>query len=65
VLDWLRGKGITGLGQSSWGPTGFAFVSTESEGKELLDEAEARHSQPGLSFILAQGHNQGATIETD
>lgn len=65
VLDWLRGEGITGLGQTSWGPTGFAFVSSESEGKALLDEAGTRHSQPGLSFILAQGHNQGATIETD
>jgi beta-RFAP synthase len=65
VLNWLRGKGIAGLGQSSWGPTGFAFVASEAEGKDLLDEAEARHSQPGLSFILAQGHNEGAKIETD
>ena len=65
VLDWLRDNGIAGLGQSSWGPTGFAFVASEAEGKVVLDEAEARHSQPGLSFILVQGRNEGARIETD
>jgi beta-ribofuranosylaminobenzene 5'-phosphate synthase len=64
VLDWLRSKGLTGLGQSSWGPTGFAFASSEAEGSALLQEAQARHSRPGLSFSLAQGNNEGAKIET-
>jgi len=64
VLDWLRSKGLTGLGQSSWGPTGFAFASSEAEGGALLQEAQARHSRPGLSFSLAQGNNEGAKIET-
>jgi beta-ribofuranosylaminobenzene 5'-phosphate synthase len=65
VLDWLRGKGLTGLGQSSWGPTGFAFVASEPDGKALLEEAQGRHRQPGLSFALARGNNEGAKIETD
>jgi beta-ribofuranosylaminobenzene 5'-phosphate synthase len=64
VLDWLREKGITGLGQSSWGPTGFAFAASEEEGKALLEEARARTRQPGLSFTLSQGRNEGAKIET-
>jgi beta-ribofuranosylaminobenzene 5'-phosphate synthase len=64
VLDWLRSKGLTGLGQSSWGPTGFAFASSEAQGSALLQEAQARHSRPGLSFSLAQGNNEGAKIET-
>jgi beta-ribofuranosylaminobenzene 5'-phosphate synthase len=63
VLDWLRSKGLAGLGQSSWGPTGFAFASSEVEGSALLQEAQARHSRPGLSFSLAQGNNEGAKIE--
>jgi beta-ribofuranosylaminobenzene 5'-phosphate synthase len=65
VLNWLRGKDLTGFGQSSWGPTGFAFVSSEAEGKALLEEAQARHQEPGLSFALARGNNEGAKIETD
>ena len=64
VLDWLRSKGLTGLGQSSWGPTGFAFAPSEAEGSALLQEAQARHSRPGLGFSLAQGNNEGAKIET-
>jgi beta-ribofuranosylaminobenzene 5'-phosphate synthase len=64
VLDWLRAKGVTGLGQSSWGPTGFAFAASEAEGKALLDEAQAHSSRPGLRFTLAQGRNEGAKIET-
>jgi beta-ribofuranosylaminobenzene 5'-phosphate synthase len=64
VLDWLREKGITGLGQSSWGPTGFAFAASEAEGKALLEEARSRSSQPGLSFVLTQGRIEGAKIET-
>jgi len=64
VLDWLRSKDLTGLGQSSWGPTGFAFASSEAEGSALLQEAQARHSRPGLSFSLAQGNNGGAKVET-
>ena len=64
VLDWLRGEGLTGIGQSSWGPTGFAFVPSHAEGEVLLNAARARSHRPGLSFELAQGRNEGAKIET-
>ncbi len=64
ALDWLRAEGITGLGQSSWGPTGFAFVATAQEGQALLDRLRARFPHPGLSFTLAHGRNDSAIIET-
>ena len=64
VLDWLRGEGLTGIGQSSWGPTGFAFVPSHAEGEVLLNAMRARSHRPGLSFELAQGRNEGAKIET-
>jgi beta-RFAP synthase len=64
MVDWLRGQGLTGLGQSSWGPTGFAFVASEAEGIALLDRLRAQISHPALSFDLAQGRNEGAKIET-
>jgi beta-ribofuranosylaminobenzene 5'-phosphate synthase len=64
ALAWLRGQGVSGLGQSSWGPTGFAFAASEAGGQALLKglRAEVRHR--GLSFELAQGRNEGAKIET-
>lgn len=64
ALAWLRSEGIVGLGQSSWGPTGFAFAASQAEGEALLDRLRARFNHPGLSFALAQGRNEGAKIET-
>ncbi len=63
ILDWLRRKGATGLGQSSWGPTGFAFADSESSGQALLTAARERASGTPLRFELAQGRNEGAEIE--
>jgi beta-ribofuranosylaminobenzene 5'-phosphate synthase len=64
ALRWLRAQGLTGLGQSSWGPTGFAFVASEAEGLALLERLRAEISHPRLSFDLAKGRNEGAKIET-
>jgi beta-ribofuranosylaminobenzene 5'-phosphate synthase len=64
ALDWLRGEGVTGLGQSSWGPTGFAFAASEAEGQALLARLHARTDSASLRFALEQGRNEGATVET-
>jgi beta-RFAP synthase len=64
ALAWLRGEGVAGLGQSSWGPTGFAFVPSEPEGLALLRRLNAEIRQPGLEFALAKGRNEGAKVET-
>lgn len=64
ALNWLRGQGVSGLGQSSWGPTGFAFAASEAEGQALLRELRAEPRHRGLSFELARGRNDGAKIET-
>ena len=58
--DRLTRKGVSGLGQSSWGPTGFAFAASEAEGQSLARgsprpgrrlepafRARARAQQPG------------------
>jgi len=63
ALAFLRSEGIVGLGQSSWGPTGFAFVASQTEGEDLLGRLRAQVSQQGLSFALAQGRNEGAKVE--
>jgi beta-RFAP synthase len=63
VLKGLAGDGITGLGQSSWGPTGFAFAASEAEGQALLAAARAYAGGARLRFELAQGRNAPANIE--
>jgi predicted sugar kinase len=63
ALGFLRKEGIVGLGQSSWGPTGFAFVEDEAQGAALLDRLRNQCGHPALSFALARGRNEGAKVE--
>jgi beta-ribofuranosylaminobenzene 5'-phosphate synthase len=64
VLAWLEAEGIAGIGQSSWGPTGFGLVGSEAEAAALLAAARRRWpAESGLSFALSRGRNRGADIE--
>ena len=64
ALAWLANEGIAGIGQSSWGPTGFAIVADEEQGQALLRHATTRWGARGeLSFMLCAGRNSGALIE--
>jgi beta-RFAP synthase len=69
VLRGLRADGVIGLGQSSWGPTGFAFAPDEETGQRLLAaakaHAEAHAPQGDLRFTLARGRNSGADITVE
>jgi beta-ribofuranosylaminobenzene 5'-phosphate synthase len=64
TLGRLTRKGVSGLGQSSWGPTGFAFAASEAEGQALLAEVRTRAGGSNLRLELVQGRNSPATIET-
>lgn len=63
LLGRLAAAGATGLGQTSWGPTGFAFAPDAAQARRLealaRPEAEAR----GLSLTVVAGTGQGARIE--
>ena len=63
VLKGLASDGVTGLGQSSWGPTGFAFADSEAEGEKLLAAARRYGEGAKLRFELARGRNAPAAIE--
>lgn len=65
ALTWLESQGVPGVGQSSWGPTGFALVSTEREAQALIGAAKRRWAGcGGLEFVLCRGNNAGGRIET-
>lgn len=64
VLAWLEAEGIAGVGQSSWGPTGFALVSSESHARDLIKAAKKRWAAlDGLEFMLCRGNNSGGRVE--
>src|SRR5262249_45837965 len=63
VLSWMEAQGISGVGQSSWGPTGFAIIEHETRAQALLRDVRERfRDEPALSFGLYSARNQGASI---
>src|SRR5574340_90816 len=62
ALEWLEGLGIAGVGQSSWGPTGFAMVDSLDRAQELARVAAAKWDG-ALEFVVCSGRNHGATFQ--
>jgi predicted sugar kinase len=62
VLDTLDGAGAFGIGQSSWGPTGFAFAPTPDEAARLATVAAPQARSRGLDIRICQALNRGAQI---
>jgi len=63
ALAWLESEGAAGVGQSSWGPTGFAILGSEDEAERLLRRAQGIWPDSGsLSFMVCRGLNSGASI---
>jgi beta-ribofuranosylaminobenzene 5'-phosphate synthase len=66
ALTWLASQGIEGIGQSSWGPTGFALVEDREAAVRL--EAGLKRRCPGvqdLRIVIAEGRNRGAEIAVE
>jgi beta-RFAP synthase len=63
ALKLLESEGALGIGQSSWGPTGFAFVRSLDEAKRLIAFARNHPCCKTLDIIACKGLNRGADIE--
>jgi beta-ribofuranosylaminobenzene 5'-phosphate synthase len=62
ILGILDGAGAFGVGQSSWGPTGFAFAQTPDDAKRLATIAASQARGRGLDIRICQALNRGAQI---
>jgi beta-ribofuranosylaminobenzene 5'-phosphate synthase len=60
----LRAAGAVGIGQSSWGPTGFAFLPTEDAAKRLYHSLVGDAKADGLRLLIVKGRNSGGTVES-
>jgi beta-RFAP synthase len=63
VMEMLCCHGAKGAGQSSWGPTGFAFAATAAEAQRLCDIAQDTTAALGLDMLICRGINHGALVE--
>jgi beta-ribofuranosylaminobenzene 5'-phosphate synthase len=64
VIEHLGSAGACGIGQSSWGPTGFAFAASSEEAGRLAAIARAHPAAQGLDIRICPGLNRGAVITT-
>lgn len=64
VAEALRAAGAYGIGQSSWGPTGFAFAPSQEIARRLYDSSIGAARREGLEILIAEGRNRGASVET-
>ena len=66
AITWLSEQGAVGLGQTSWGPTGFCLVASEIEAERLALRATRRFCRlPHLRFEVCRARNQGATLHAE
>jgi beta-ribofuranosylaminobenzene 5'-phosphate synthase len=61
-LEALDRAGAYGVGQSSWGPTGFAFAPSPGEADRLAMTARRYAGGAGLDIRICTGLNEGADI---
>jgi beta-RFAP synthase len=61
-LDMLDRAGAHGIGQSSWGPTGFAFAASPEDAERLADIARRDTRNRGLDIRVCPALNHGADI---
>ena len=59
VIDFLRGLGVRGVGQSSWGPAVFA-VTGAAEAEPLA--GRVRHRFGPINVIVTPACNRGASV---
>ncbi|MGE0280550.1 MAG: beta-ribofuranosylaminobenzene 5'-phosphate synthase family protein [Rhizobiaceae bacterium] len=58
VIAQLAAAGAAGIGQSSWGPTGFAFAPSEQAAQKFV----ASVAPNGTELHIVRGRNDGAAI---
>lgn len=63
IAQRLKAAGAFGIGQSSWGPTGFAFAASKEIADRLYDSVIEAARAEGLEMLIAKGRNRGALVE--
>ena len=64
ALGLLEREGGVGIGQSSWGPTGFAFAPSAEAANRLIESARKDPNCRGLDIRVCTGLNYGADVTT-
>ena len=64
VAERLKALGAHGIGQSSWGPTGFAFAP-DPDHAEFLARRAGAECEPGVEIKICKARDRGAEIREE
>jgi beta-ribofuranosylaminobenzene 5'-phosphate synthase len=64
VAARLKARGARGIGQSSWGPTGFAFAS-DLDHAQFLARLAGAECEPGMEIKICSARDRGAEIREE
>lgn len=62
IVDTLRNIGIKGVGQSSWGPTIFAFAECSESAADFIEAFRRAMPQLDANIRVCEANNRGAQI---
>ena len=68
LADWvelIRDMGVSGVGQSSWGPTLFALLASQSQAETFVADLSSRIDAEDLQFAITPIDNSGARCVTE
>lgn len=65
IAKRMQEMGAVGIGQSSWGPTGFAFVDGDEAAVRLYHSLVEAAKSDGAELVIARGRNTGARVEAN
>jgi beta-RFAP synthase len=63
LVAFVRGQGVRGVGQSSWGPAVFAVVGGEEQAEDLAGRIRRRFGLDAGEVFVTQACNHGAVVE--
>ena len=66
ALAWVESLGHCGVGQSSWGPTGFVLLPDDQSAQALLSQARRRFGELSpLRFLITTACNEGSRVRLE
>ena len=63
LVETIRGLGIRGVGQSSWGPTVFALLPDEHAANDFVERLRHEPDTDDLDVLVTAPNNTGAQVE--
>ena len=62
-MSFVEKQGFNGVGQSSWGPTGFILTDSDTSAHKLVKDIRKNFFCKDLQIEIIQGRNNGSVFK--